>query len=105
MARACSASAEGSIAKTARSKITAPSCTGHLPGGEQDALAEQGQAGAAEHLALDHLKSYVESAGVMMFPRCNHGLGRRLERHGDAEGEVAGVRPARASGDVAADLD
>jgi hypothetical protein len=28
---------------------------------------------------------------VIMFPRCNHGLGRRLERHGGAEGEVAGI--------------
>src|SRR5580698_7911855 len=43
--------------------------------------------------------------GVIMVPRCNHGLGRWLERHGGAEGEVAGLRPARAGGDVAADLD
>src|ERR1700722_18165155 len=68
---------------------------------QEDALAEQFEAGAAVGLALEHLKSYVESAGVMMFPRCNHGLGRRLERHGGAEGEVAGVRPARAGGGVA----
>jgi len=63
-------------------------------GGEQDVLAGQGKASPAEHLALDHLKSYVESAGVMMFPRCDHGLGRWIERHGGAEGEVAGARPA-----------
>ncbi len=31
-----------------------------------------------------------------MSPRCGHGLGRWLERHGGAEGEVAGAGPARA---------
>jgi hypothetical protein len=73
--------------------------------GQEDAFSEQVEAGAAEHLSFEHLKSYVESAGVIMVPRCNHGLGRWLERHGGAEGEVAGLRPARAGGDVAADLD
>jgi hypothetical protein len=29
-------------------------------------VAEQGEAAASVHLALDHLKSYVESAGVIM---------------------------------------
>jgi hypothetical protein len=61
---------------------------------QDQALAEEAEAGAAVHLPFDRFKSYVESAGVMMFPRCNHGLGRWLERHGGAEGEVAGVRPA-----------
>ena len=46
--------------------------------GEQDALAEQVGSGAAVHLSLEHLKSYVESAEVMMFPRCSHGLGDGL---------------------------
>jgi hypothetical protein len=35
--------------------------------GEKGAAAEQVRAGASEHLAFEHLKSYVESAGVMMF--------------------------------------
>jgi hypothetical protein len=30
-------------------------CRWLVPGGEQDAFAEEGQAGASEHLALDHL--------------------------------------------------
>lgn len=47
-------------------------------------MTEEFEAGAPEHLPFQHFKSYVESAAVMMFPRCNHGLGRRLERHGGA---------------------
>jgi hypothetical protein len=43
--------------------------------------------------------------GVIMSPRCNHGLGRWLERHDGADGEVAGAGPARTGGGVAADLD
>jgi hypothetical protein len=31
------------------------------PGGEQDALAEQRESGSPEHLAFDHLVSYLES--------------------------------------------
>jgi hypothetical protein len=53
------------------------------------AVRKQVGFGAAVHLAFDHLKSYVESAGVIMLPGCNRGLGRWLERHGAAEGEVA----------------
>src|SRR5438045_712566 len=44
-----------------------------VTGGEQDALAEQGQAGPAEHLALDHLDVYVESelsSGVAIWGCC-----------------------------------
>lgn len=36
--------------------------------------------------------------------RCNHGLGRCVERHDAADGEVAGARPARAGGGLADDL-
>ena len=56
-------------------------------GGRRGALAcgRRSEFGAAEHLAFEHLKSYVESAGVIMVPRCNHGLGRWLERHDGAE--------------------
>jgi hypothetical protein len=45
-------------------------------GGEEYSVAEQVESGVAVHLPFEDLKSYVESAGVMMFPRCNHGLGR-----------------------------
>src|SRR3954451_10908144 len=72
---------------------------------QQDSLPQQGEASAAEHLTLEHLKSYVESAGVIMSPLCNHGLGRWLERHDAADGEVAGARPARAGRDLADGMD
>lgn len=38
-------------------------------------------------------------------PRCNHGLGRWLERHDGAHREVAGAGPARAGGGLADSLD
>ncbi len=51
------------------------------------------------------LKVTWNLTGVIIYPRYNHGLGRWLERHDGADGEVAGARPARAGGGVAADLD
>ena len=44
------------------------------------------------------LKVTWNHAGVIMFPGCNHGLGRWCGGHGGAEGEVAGAGPARAGG-------
>ncbi|MFJ3644208.1 ISL3 family transposase [Streptomyces sp. NPDC090108] len=41
-----------------------------------------------------NLKVTWNLSGVIMSPRCNHGLGRWLERHDGADGEVAGAGPA-----------
>lgn len=40
---------------------------------------------------LSILKVTWNLSGVIMSPRCNHGLGRWLERHNGADGEVAGT--------------
>jgi hypothetical protein len=72
----------------------------------EDADPKQIEIGASEHLAFDNLKSYVESGrgGDHVSSVLTTELGRWLERHGGAGGEVAGAGPACAGGRVAADL-
>jgi hypothetical protein len=73
---------------------------------EDDKFAEEVELRSAIHLPFDRFKSYVESgrgddhvSSVMTTE-----LRRWLERHGGADGEVAGAGAARAGGRLVAGM-